>query len=385
MSASGRSTIAPRSGQPGFVGLMQAALRDGRCRCRRRLAEAAAIRSLWWTSSRFRELSDMPRAPRRRDWRAAARHCTKTRYPSGESPVLLLNEAAARIRAGEVDVAAVVGGEALRTAAKRAAAPQAGTPCVSARRASPRGSASATALSRRPTSIRSTKMRCALRLGQTLAEGQAESAAIWSQFSEVAAANPHAWLRKPVSAAEIATPSANNRPDHVSLHQADGGEPIGEPGRGVHRGELGEGARDGRCRGAARLCRATAPAQRSHAMCCGARAIRSLDCAGDRPCARRWRSMGLTQRDLDFVELYSCFPCIPKLARRAIGWPLERPMSAVGGLTFGGGPVGNYMSHAVAAMTEKLRREGQHGSVVRQWRLCQHEPLHRAVARAGRA
>ena len=32
-----------------------------------------------------------------------------------------------------------------------------------------------------------------------------------------------------------------------------------------------------------------------------------------------------------------------------------------GGLTFGGGPIGNYMSHAVASMVEVLRREGGKG------------------------
>ena len=32
-----------------------------------------------------------------------------------------------------------------------------------------------------------------------------------------------------------------------------------------------------------------------------------------------------------------------------------------GGLTFGGGPIGNYMSHAVVAMTGKLRAEGGSG------------------------
>ncbi|MFM2410027.1 MAG: hypothetical protein RL481_855, partial [Pseudomonadota bacterium] len=66
---------------------------------------------------------------------------------------------------------------------------------------------------------------------------------------------------------------------------------------------------------------------------------------------------GLTTADLTDVELYSCFPCIPKMARRAIGWPVERPITAFGGLTFGGGPVGNYMSHAVASMVDKLRRD----------------------------
>jgi acetyl-CoA C-acetyltransferase len=70
---------------------------------------------------------------------------------------------------------------------------------------------------------------------------------------------------------------------------------------------------------------------------------------------------GVTSADLDHVELYSCFPCVPKMARRAIDWPLDKPMSVFGGLTFGGGPVGNYMSHAIAAMTDALRKGGRTG------------------------
>ena len=55
---------------------------------------------------------------------AARAICEKTRIPSGDSPILLLNEAANRIGSGEIRVAAVAGGEALRTAAHRAAAAQ---------------------------------------------------------------------------------------------------------------------------------------------------------------------------------------------------------------------------------------------------------------------
>ncbi|KAK0340540.1 hypothetical protein LTR94_030103, partial [Friedmanniomyces endolithicus] len=64
---------------------------------------------------------------------------------------------------------------------------------------------------------------------------------------------------------------------------------------------------------------------------------------------------GVTVDDLDLVELYSCFPCVPKMARRVIGWPVDRPATVFGGLTFGGGPIGNYMSHAVAEMVDALR------------------------------
>ena len=66
----------------------------------------------------------------------------------------------------------------------------------------------------------------------------------------------------------------------------------------------------------------------------------------------------LTVADLDHVELYSCFPVIPKMARRILGWPVDRPITAFGGLTFGGGPIGNYMSHAIGSMVDKLRAEG---------------------------
>ena len=66
---------------------------------------------------------------------------------------------------------------------------------------------------------------------------------------------------------------------------------------------------------------------------------------------------GLTAKDLDHVELYSCFPCVPKMARRVLGWPLDKPHSVYGGLTFGGAPVGNCMTHAAAAMVEKLRAD----------------------------
>jgi len=69
----------------------------------------------------------------------------------------------------------------------------------------------------------------------------------------------------------------------------------------------------------------------------------------------------LTVDDLDHVELYSCFPCIPKMARRVLGWPASKPATVFGGLTFGGGPIGNYMSHAVVGMVDALRTRGRYG------------------------
>ena len=71
----------------------------------------------------------------------------------------------------------------------------------------------------------------------------------------------------------------------------------------------------------------------------------------------------LVASDLDLVELYSCFPCVPKMARRVLSWPLEKRHSVYGGLTFGGGPIANCMTHAIVAMTEKLRISGRRGLI----------------------
>jgi len=119
-------------------------------------------------------------------------HVEQTKAASGDSPVLLLNEAANRIGAGEIRIAAVVGGEALRTAAQRAAAAQ--KTDVSAQNASRNLSSRNTPSYRAayglvaPTDVYplyETGGRAAY--GQSLAEAQAESGEIWSRFSQVAA------------------------------------------------------------------------------------------------------------------------------------------------------------------------------------------------------
>src|SRR3546814_5142763 len=48
--------------------------------------------------------------------------------------------------------------------------------------------------------------------GESLEDAQFESAEIWSRFSEVAAANDGAWIRKPASPADILRVDKRNRP-----------------------------------------------------------------------------------------------------------------------------------------------------------------------------
>jgi acetyl-CoA C-acetyltransferase len=284
---------------------------------------------------------------------AAPRILFKTKYPSGESPVLLLNEAAERIRRGEIEIAAVVGGEALRTAAKRAKSADANAVReAAAKTAKPLRAMYGLVAPTDVYPLYENASRAAW--GQTLAEAQRESAEIWARFSEVAAANEHAWLRNAVTPDEIMTPSSQNRPiafpytklmvANASVNQGAGfivasltkARAMGVPDEQLAYVGYGAAARE--------------PSD----VLARERYARSI--ALETALAKTLAFNQIETSALDCVELYSCFPCIPKLARRAIGWPLEKPMSAAGGLTFAGGPVGNYMSHAIAAMTARLRR-----------------------------
>jgi acetyl-CoA C-acetyltransferase len=63
----------------------------------------------------------------------------------------------------------------------------------------------------------------------------------------------------------------------------------------------------------------------------------------------------------DAIELYSCFPCVPKMARRTLGLGPDVQPTVTGGLTFFGAPLNTYMTHAACAMVRKLRNGGQLG------------------------
>ena len=59
-------------------------------------------------------------------------------------------------------------------------------------------------------------------------------------------------------------------------------------------------------------------------------------------------------RKFDAIELYSCFPCVPKMARRTLGLGNDVQPTVTGGLTFFGAPLNTYMTHAACAMVRKL-------------------------------
>ncbi len=285
----------------------------------------------------------------------------RTKDSSGDYPIQLINDAANLIAEGKVSVAAVVGGEAMRTANKRAQAAQAADPSGNKVDKLAEAAAAIALPHARPYGlltpseiypIYENATRAAW--GMNLDQAQAETGMIWSRSSEVAARNPNAWMRDPVPVDGIVNVTADNRLISfpftklmVANNSVNMGAAIIVTSLAVAR-ELGIAAQKmiyvGRGAAAHEVDDYLRRDSYTHSAGMTATLQKTLE------------FNGLKSSDLAHVELYSCFPCIPKMARRILDWPADRPSSVYGGLTFGGAPVGNPMLHAAAAMVETLRK-----------------------------
>ena len=186
-----------------------------------------------------------------------------------------------------------------------------------------------------------------------------ESAAIWSQFSEVAAANDGAWIRKPAAPADILAVNEQNRPIAFPYSKLMVANSSVNQGAAFLVASLAEARRRGIAED--RLIYVGMGAAAKEPASILARDQYQGSVSMETSIRRTLDLNQMTAQDFDFVELYSCFPCVPKMARRTLGWPVDKPATVFGGLTFGGGPIANYMSHAIVSMVEKLRQEGRYG------------------------
>jgi hypothetical protein len=189
--------------------------------------------------------------------------------------------------------------------------------------------------------------------GQTPADAMAESARLWAKMAAVAKTNPDAWVRTGASANEIATPSSNNRPIAWPYPKLMVANPAVNQGGAILLTSLAKaralGIADEKC----------------VFVWGGAAAEESKDwLSRDRythaPSQEVVLETILDMVDRDpqrfgFLELYSCFPVVPKMARRTLGLSEALNPSVAGGLTFHGAPYNNYMTHGVAAMVRALR------------------------------
>ncbi len=75
---------------------------------------------------------------------------------------------------------------------------------------------------------------------------------------------------------------------------------------------------------------------------------------------------GIGLSDIDYIDLYSCFPVAVEIGAEELGLSLDDPrgFTVTGGLPYAGGPGNNYAMHSIATMAAKLRaKPGAYGLV----------------------
>src|SRR6202163_3456881 len=243
----------------------------------------------------------------------------------GESPIRYLHEAAQRIARGECSVAAVCGAEAQSTATKaeRAGVELPWTPFARDVPEPKRGAAF-----QKPMAVKLGVFRpitvypfyeaaTSAHWGQTPREAMTESGQLWSTYSSVASENPNAWLKRRVTSDEITTPTPDNRLIAWPYTKLMVANPTVNMGSAVLMTSLAKARAAGISED--RLIHvwggASAEEPRdylirdqffeSHPQNAVLKAV--MDLAGG------------DGKAFDAIELYSCFPCVPKMARRTLG------------------------------------------------------------------
>jgi acetyl-CoA C-acetyltransferase len=298
----------------------------------------------------------------------------KRRYYSGiggTTPQVLVQDAAARILAGEVERVCIVGAEALATQA-------------ALRKQGEKYAASFAPTEKRPfpweapfhpvevahevfnawlTFALFDNARRAHR-GTGLPEYRRALAEMMAPMTEIAAANPNAWFPVTRTVDDILTPRPENRMVGYPYTKYMVAVMDVDMAAALLMTSHGEADRLGvppeqrvYVRG---WCYATDPvyvAEHHELWCSPAMAAASGEV---------FRTAGIGIDDVAHFDLYSCFGSSLNFARDALGVTADdpRPLTVTGGLPYHGGPASNYMGHAIATMTQTLRADpGAYGLV----------------------
>ncbi|MBC7504470.1 MAG: acetyl-CoA acetyltransferase, partial [Sandarakinorhabdus sp.] len=186
--------------------------------------------------------------------------------------------------------------------------------------------------------------------GLTPAEALAESGAAYAKISLAAAANPYAWNPSAFTAEAIVTPAPDNRMIAWPYTKRMVANNTVNMGAAVIMTTLAL-ARDAGI-SQDRLVFVHGGAAASEPMDYLMRDEFTHSVAQD---AVLGQAMRIAEAGFDRVELYSCFPVVPKMARRTLGLAADGAFSVTGGLSFFGTPLNGYMLHATCAMVQSLR------------------------------
>jgi acetyl-CoA C-acetyltransferase len=277
----------------------------------------------------------------------------------------LFDQAWAAIRAGTLDVALVVGGEAAGRAAlaRRHGVALADTvqdaatpddlqlPAEEIVSAIEMESGMSSAME--PFALIDSALRHAEE--RSLDEHRDEIARLWAGFNAVAARFPHAAFPDPRDVAFLREPGAANRPMAFPYNKWHCAQMHVDQAAALLVCSLAAAERLGVDPG--RLVFPLVALESSFSLPLPER--RDL---------HRWPAMEVLGRTaaahlgraldtIDLVELYSCFPAAVRVQQRALRLPPDGVPTITGGEAFAGGPWNNFVLQTTAAMVERLRAE----------------------------
>lgn len=282
----------------------------------------------------------------------------------GTTPEVLVQDAARSILAGDMDLAVITGAEALDTKrrAKKAGerlpwSHRAETPDPFPFEAPFHPAEVAHEVFQAWLTFPVFDIARRARLGMEPADYAAAIGALLAPFTEVAATNPHAWFPRARSAAELATPSPDNRivgypytKWAVSVMDVDMAATVIVASH-ARADALGVPAdRRVYLRGG---CYATDPVYLAEHP--DLSASPAMVAASSSALA----AAGATIDEVAHLDLYSCFASSVHLACDALGIASDdrRGLTVTGGLPFSGGAGSNYVLHSLATMVDVLRAD----------------------------
>lgn len=290
----------------------------------------------------------------------------------GNSPQWLVNRASSDIARGRLSVTLIAGAEAIRSSRARRTAglpPDRGTtdlapdPVVGDDGPGVGPAESAIGLLLPVHVYPMLESVLASRAGHDSRGHRQDLGRLLAPLTAVAAEHPFAWFRLRREATEIATPSPDNRivsEPYTKLMAAFLGS---DQGAALLVCSLAAARRAGVADRAvfvwagAEAVDVRFPASRpdlgrSPALAAAGRALFEAASAAAGPAA----TVGVD--DLEWLDVYSCFPSAVEMAAAALGITRDgrRGLTVTGGLPYFGGPGNNYTTHAIATMTDHLRQ-----------------------------
>ncbi len=181
---------------------------------------------------------------------------------------------------------------------------------------------------------------------------------LWAGFSAVACDNPNAWIRTPYSAKKIGLVSPDNPMISFPYTRLMNANFRVDMAAGLIICSLATARKAGVPEDKLVFLHSATEANDSSFVSTRADLHRSpaMRIAG----GRVLELAGKNIQEINHVDLYSCFPSAVQVAATELGIPEDRKLTVTGGLTFGGGPLNDYVLHAIARMAEVVR--GDRGS-----------------------